>query len=139
MDIIPVKLGVWPGLSSLGFGRLSQNPWKFKIALEVPKGYSFLITHPLNRYDLPFTTMSAIVDADFGLHGGQVPFFLKENFEGIIPMGTPIAQIIPFKRDNWISEKSLGLWKKSDLNNKRAYMVTSGWYKKNHWKKKSFE
>ncbi len=113
--------------------------WRLKVALELPKGYSLLITHPLNRHDLPFTTMSGIIDADFDLHGGQVPFFLKEGFEGIIPMGTPIAQVIPFKRENWSSERSPGLWDKATLNSKRAYMVTSGWYKRTHWKKKSFE
>ena len=29
---------------------------------------------------------------------------IKENFTGVIKMGTPIAQIIPFKRENWFSK-----------------------------------
>ena len=36
MNVFLLQLGVWPGLSSLGFGRQSQKsqiPWKFKIAL----------------------------------------------------------------------------------------------------------
>jgi hypothetical protein len=33
------------------------------------------------------------------------------NFEGLIPKGTPIAQIVPFKRESWQME----LGKESDL------------------------
>ena len=29
---------------------------------------------------------------------------LKEEFTGIIPKGTPLAQIIPFKRESWSME-----------------------------------
>ena len=69
---------------------------------KTPKGYSKLITHPLNRFDLPFTTMSAIVDTD-GYNGwGNIPWFIKSGFEGTIPAGTPYAQIMPIKREKWM-------------------------------------
>ena len=38
----------------------------------------------------------------------QFPFLMKKTQHTIIPKGTPIVQIIPFKRDDWkmcISEK----------------------------------
>jgi hypothetical protein len=70
-----------------------------------PKGYSLWITHPSQRFDLPFTTMTGFVDTDKFPNRLFFPFFLREGFEGIIPEGTPIAQIIPVKRDSWISEK----------------------------------
>lgn len=74
---------------------LSSWGWK------VPKGYSVLVTHPLNRFDLPFTTMSAIVDSDKYFAWGNIPFFIKEDFEGVIPAGTPFAQMLPIKRSKW--------------------------------------
>jgi hypothetical protein len=72
---------------------------------KLPKGYSYLFTHPLNRTDLPFTTVSAIVDSDKLQYSsdGRVPFYIKKNFSGIIPVGTPMYQMIPFKRDKWKS------------------------------------
>lgn len=72
----------------------------------LPRGYSALICQPLNRTDLPFTVTSAIVDFDTFHHrsAGNIPFFLREGFSGIIPAGTPMYQIIPIKRDSWESE-----------------------------------
>ena len=35
----------------------------------------------------------------------HLPMWLKKDFIGIIKKGTPIAQIIPFKRDNWTANK----------------------------------
>ena len=69
----------------------------------LPDGYSAIITHPLNRLDLPFTTISAIVDFDTSLPIaiGQVPFYLKKNFTGTIPAGTPMFQMFPMLRENW--------------------------------------
>lgn len=42
---------------------------------------------------------------------GMVDELRDPNFEGMIPAGTPMAQIIPFKRDSW--EMSIG--KQQDL------------------------
>lgn len=75
--------------------------WWPSWSIKLPDGYSALYTHPLNRYDLPFLTTNGIIDHDkFGVPG-RLPFFLREGFEGIIPAGTPFAQVIPFKRDDW--------------------------------------
>ena len=37
--------------------------WSGRWGIKVPRGYSVLVTHPLNRQDLPFTTSSAIMDS----------------------------------------------------------------------------
>jgi len=87
------------GFSSESFRWM--NDWK----VTTPNGYSLFITHPLHRHDLPFFTLSAIVDADKHPNKLLLPFFVKKGFEGIIQEGTPIAQIMPFKRNNWKSEK----------------------------------
>lgn len=103
----------------------------------LPDGYSALITQPLNRYDLPTFVTSGIVDADSTNGGGGVPFFIKDGFEGVIPAGTPIMQVIPFKRDSWKMEnlesppKTIIKW---NPQNK-----LTGWYKLNVWKRKNFD
>lgn len=73
------------------------NPW----AVKTPKGYSSLITQPAHR-DLPFTIMTGIVDTDVYTAPINFPFVLNDpKFEGLIPAGTPIAQVMPFKRESW--------------------------------------
>ena len=71
--------------------------------MQSPPGYSLLITHPLNRPELPFTTLSGLVDADC-YRDNFINFPARWNdpdFNGVLPKGTPIAQILPIKRDEW--------------------------------------
>lgn len=113
--------------------------WNFSCAIMIPKGYSILITHPINRHDLPFTTLSGIIDGEMILHTkGNVPFYIKQNFEGIISQGTPIAQLIPFRQENWISKKQLGLVKKGEIYNFKSASLIFGWYKKTFWTHKKY-
>jgi len=112
--------------------------WKEPFNVKLPIGYSFLITHPLNHFDLPFTTFSGIVDADVVLVDGQIPFLLKKGFEGTIPQGTPIAQIIPFKRDDWKSEIDNSIAQEADKLMIKLRRVTTGYYKNNIWKNKKY-
>lgn len=68
--------------------------------LEVPKGWSILFTHPLNRLDLPFQTLAGVVDCD-RFCDGLVHFpalWTDPAFEGVLPAGTPVAQAIPIPR-----------------------------------------
>jgi hypothetical protein len=116
-----------------------QFAFKTKNVILFPKGYSALITHPFNRFDLPFVVPSGIVDGEFLLTPGNIPFFIKQDFEGIIPMGTPIIQILPFKRENWSSKKDNTLLQKSFNVIQTTLNSTTGWYKKNIWIKKTFE
>ncbi len=114
--------------------------WNYCVAYTVPKGYSAIITHPLNRHDLPFTTLTGVFDGGLVMHAhGSLPFYIKKGFEGIIPQGTPIAQIIPFRQENWISKKTKGLLEIGDLHNRSTGMVFKGWYKNTFWKKKNYE
>ena len=112
--------------------------WRTMIALNLPKGYSCLITHPLNRYDLPFITLSGIVDADSILHNGSIPFYVQESFEGLIKAGTPILQVIPFKRESWRIFKKDGIFAEGTINGIRSLNYTYGWYKKFQWHKKEY-
>jgi hypothetical protein len=81
--------------------------------------------------------LSGIVDSTI-LHEGSIPFFIKKGFEGIIPAGTPILQIIPFKKDNWTSKVNSGLIQKSRHIATRS-KVAKSWYKNNIHQKKNYD
>ncbi len=76
-----------------------HNLW----TIEAPEGYALLFTHPANRFDLPFTTLTGIVDCD-RYYDNWIHFpahWHDDNFNGVLPKGTPIAQCMPVKRDKW--------------------------------------
>ena len=112
--------------------------WKGIWGVKTPKNYSVLVTHPLNRFDLPFTTMSAVMDSDKFISSGNIPFFIKKDFEGTIPKGTPFAQIIPIKRNSWTGVVTQALLNKHDEHGSFVHKVTGG-YKKFFWQKKYYE
>jgi hypothetical protein len=110
-----------------------NSPWVIK----TPKNYSVLFTHPLNHFDLPFHTMSGVVDTDSYTMPVNFPFLLKYDFEGVIPKGTPIAQVIPIKRDAW-SSKKLPFSEKSKFMLDDLRSTISRAYKENFWNKKEY-
>lgn len=111
--------------------------WDLCTALTIPSGASVLFTHPLNRHDLPFTTLSAVIDGEFTLvPHGAIPFYIKEGFEGVIKSGTPVAQVVPFAQDSWKFELDVGLFENSK---KHRRSMPKDWYKKSSWKRKSYE
>lgn len=68
--------------------------------LEVPEGFSLLFTHPLNREDLPFRSLSGVVDCDL-FRDGYVHFpalWTDPGFEGVLSKGTPVAQVFALPR-----------------------------------------
>lgn len=78
-----------------------HNIW----TIQPPEGYSLLFTHPVNRFDLPFRTLTGLVDCD-RYHDAWVHFparWSNASFSGVLPKGTPIAQCIPVKREAWVS------------------------------------
>jgi hypothetical protein len=113
--------------------------FKHTMHIKTPKGYSLLVTQPLNRLDLPFIALSGIVDTDVEpLRPGNYPVLLRKDFEGVIPKGTPILQIIPIKRESWQSEVDKSLL---DTWMRYIYQVTSvfyGWYKNKAWVRKEY-
>jgi hypothetical protein len=113
--------------------------WVTKQVFEIPKGYSALVTHPLNRYDLPFITLSGVVDGEFIMPWGNVPVFFSKTFEGIIKAGTPIAQIILFKREDWDNKEEPSLMPQAIKNSRQSGVTAYGWYKQKHWKKKKYD
>lgn len=77
-----------------------RNIWGIK----TPKGYSCLFVPPMHR-DNKLVILPAIVDTDTYHYPVEFTFELaNDEVEGMIPAGTPIAQIMPFKRDGWKME-----------------------------------
>lgn len=111
-------------------------------APKMPRGWSMLFTHPLNRIDLPFWVADGIIDSDsfsYFYPKSNIPFYLKSNFEGVIPRGTPLFQMIPIKRDRWISQKKRFNEVRQRVLESKAHSVFSGGYKKEFWKRKFYE
>lgn len=120
----------------------NNKTWRFHTGFHIitPKGYSTLVTHPLNRFDLPFNTLSAVIDTDSFERGLVVTMYLNKDFVGILKKGTPIAQIFPFKRTNWKSE-TIKAATKAELNKIRFDLmsVANRAYQTLYWKKKTYE
>ena len=79
-----------------------HNLW----TIEAPDGYALLFTHPANRLDLPFTTLTGLVDSD-RYRDAWINFpaqWRDPGFRGVLPKGTPVAQCIPVKRESWTVE-----------------------------------
>lgn len=69
----------------------------------MPPNYSMLSTHPFNRPDLPFTTLTGLADCDrFSETFINFPAHWHDaDFTGVLPKGTPVAQCVPIRRDVW--------------------------------------
>jgi hypothetical protein len=103
----------WSTLGLIAFHPIEQAPtypaknehaypkWMNHWAIRTPKGYSTMFIQPMHRESV-FTILPGIVDTDEYYAPVNFPFVVNDlNFEGLIPKGTPIAQVIPFKRESW--------------------------------------
>jgi len=109
--------------------------------IKTPEGYSCLFKTP-SHHDLPFTLFDGVVDTDtFNLPVG-LPFVLNDpEWRGIIPAGTPIAQVIPFKREVWehttVSDyETTGPVASEQMDALRSQMRNG--YRNHFWNRKNF-
>jgi hypothetical protein len=117
---VSIKDGVqyfeWSDLGLIGFHPVEQAPnhpekkphaypkWMNYWAIKTPKGYSTLFVQPMHRESV-FTILPGVVDTDSYSAPVNFPMVINDpEFQGLIPKGTPIAQVIPFKRDSWNME-----------------------------------
>lgn len=130
-----------PGLPAPFEGNSDLLKWRPGWRISTPPGYSCLFTHPLNRHDLPFRTFSGVVDTDSYQLGVEFPFQLLKNIDKgifILEQGTPICQVLPFKRENWKSER---IKFDEEANMKNGFKLKSKIirsYKSQFWHKKSY-
>lgn len=117
--------------------------WMPDWAVKVPEGYSVLYVSPFNRYDLPIMTVSGIIDNDKVNLPGSFPFFVQKGWTGILPAGTPYAQLLPFLREDWKSEISIptsSQMMNHNIENSKKYRVPDGGvYQKEVWTKRLYE
>lgn len=113
--------------------------YKSMLTIKTPAGYSVMITHPNNHYDLPFFIIPAVLDTD-GINAAlDFPLWIKKDFSGIIEKGTPMVQVTPFKRDNWKSKASYISKKESEYIMDREIRSTiKDRYLKKVWSKKEY-
>jgi len=108
---------------------------------QTPKGYSCLIISPIGHNDLPFKAIPAIVDTDSSTLELVFPMWIKKGFEGIVEKGTPMVQVIPFKRDDW--DSTFDYYEDGEYSNivqeKNFNSTMVGHYLKNHHSKKKFK
>lgn len=112
-----------------------RNPWSIK----TPKGYSCLFIPPVHRDATGIRILEGVVDTDGYTNAVALPFLVDEGFEGDILAGTPIAQVIPFKRDDF----KMRIGKEKDRMNALDTIknVTSSWvngYKNLYRKEKRY-
>ena len=112
-----------------------KNPW----IIRTPKNYSVLFTQPLHRYDLPFFILPGVVDTDSFDLSVQFPFLLRKGFEGLIPAGTPIAQVLPFERNYWESEFDIQTSVAHANSVSKHFSFFENTYKKTVWTKKEYK
>jgi hypothetical protein len=113
------------------------HPW----AITTPKGWSILVCEPQHHEPGPIIAANGIVDTDE--YHRPFNMFLKlrdPNFEGMIPAGTPFVQVIPFKRENWVSK--LGGQKELKEIKKQTDKFSTVFfdrYKKFWWQRKEYK
>jgi hypothetical protein len=98
----PIQVSGTPFFDDDRFVIKLNNFWN----IQAPPGYSLLFTHPINRPDLPFTTITGLVDCDT-FHDSPINFPVRwhdASFNGVLPKGTPIAQCLPVRRENWTAQ-----------------------------------
>jgi hypothetical protein len=87
----------------------------------------------------PLKAVEAIIDTDSFTSDGHLSFFVKKGFKGILKQGTPLAQIFPFKREDW--EMEIDKDYSPELIQQQRVDVRSTFqngYKLKHWVKKTF-
>lgn len=109
--------------------------------VKTPIGYSSLIIDMQHSDRIPIKAISAIIDTDTFYTDGLFSFIVEKNYKGIIKKGTPLVQIIPFKRDSWNSE----ILNDKNILNKLQHQryvirtVFSKGYKKYFWNRKEYK
>ena len=126
-----------PNFRDINYAVRIVHPWSIK----TPKGWSILIMQPTHREPTPISILPGIVDTD----DYSIPFnmFIKlvdPNFEGMIEAGTPFAQIIPFKREAWVSKLGSEKEKTKFATDMRKFQtVFFDRYKKFWWQRKEYK
>jgi hypothetical protein len=142
----------WPSQDAISFHPIVQAPlhparneapypkWNSPYSISTPVGYSTLFVPPMHNPNGIFTILQGIVDTDKYKAPVNFPFVLNDvKWEGIIPAGTPMAQVIPFRRESWKyaigAEKEM---KEQKLSSSRLQVLFFNSYKRQFWSRKKY-
>lgn len=126
-----------PNFRDINYAVRIVHPWSIK----TPKGWSILIMQPTHQEPTFISVLPGIVDTDdFSLPFNMFIKLVDPTFEGMIPAGTPFAQVIPFKREDWTSRLGGEKERAKVTSDMRKFAtVFFDRYKKFWWKKKSYK
>ena len=100
--------------------------------LQSDPGWSLMFSHPAGYPDLPFQTIGGVVDCDLFKDGYvHFPALLSPTFEGVIPRGTPIAQVVPVQKQTKLFIETMS---KTQIAENRAIQQALG-AQKGHYRK----
>ena len=106
--------------------------------IRTESGYSSWITHPIGRNDLPFRMLDGIIDTDKHVARFPYGFFIKKGFKGVIKAGTPLIQVIPFRREDFISEIVDSDHERARSESISINLLFTNFYRKFYWTRKKF-
>jgi hypothetical protein len=108
-----------------------HNPW----TIRTPPGWSCLFAPPLNRPGGIVEVLSGVVDTDVYVAPVNLPFVALAG-DGVhtIAKGTPLAQVIPFRRDTLTIEGIVRAESDDEADERerirRSTLAGAGWYRR---------
>jgi hypothetical protein len=99
-----------------------RNPWN----ITTPPGYSCLYLDPFLFQNKFFATWQGIIDTDkfnANYDNAQVIFYPRVGHSFVIPKGTPLCQIIPYKREEW--QATYLTYKSNDWTKNRSHITSN--------------
>lgn len=109
-------------------------------SIKTPKGYSSFYLQPMHR-ETDTQAIEGVIDTDKFIGEGHLSFLIKKNFKGVIKQGTPLVQVIPFKRNSWTSAPAKFLNSLEELAKQRLVLRSKfvNGYKDVFWFKKEYK
>ena len=107
-----------------------HNYW----SIRTPPGWSCLFLPPLNRPNGVFECVAGVVDTDTYPAHIHFPFFaIGPDGVHVVEKGTPLVQVIPFRRSDALLEGEIGVEDRAEaMERDRVFRNTiagSGWYR----------
>jgi hypothetical protein len=131
-----VQASLHPNAKEIAFPKW-DNPYSVK----TPPGYSTLFIPPMHNPNGIFTILPGVVDTDIYTAPVNFPFTLDDiKWEGLIPAGTPMVQVIPIKRDVW--EHKIGTdfeRREQSLVSEKIKTLFFNSYKRQFWSRKEYK
>lgn len=124
----PMQLANYPRNNNYHKQILRIDPF---YAVGTKRGYSCMFIQPFHQDPTPLQLFPAVVDTDKFISHGFYSFYVEAGFRGVLKQGTPLVQVIPFKRESFVSKIVSFETAKSLLRNQGAKLRSTftGGYK----------